>query len=184
MACELTKGRGLDCRDIMGGIKAVYFGQHEDITTYTVTTGEVTDLDMSTNLFKYTLPRGTGSFTETIQPSQENGTVFYEPSVTIMLHKLTVADRNEIKLLAQNRLIVFVETNAVDANGKNLIWALGRDNGLELSAGTSNSGAAFGDMNGYELTFTGGEKEPCNLVAAYTTEPFDNTAFTITVTSS
>ena len=107
MACELTKGRGLDCRDIMGGVKAVYFVQHEDATIAT-SAGEVTDIDLTTNLFKYTLPKGTGSFTETIQSSAENGTVFYEPSVNIKLHKLTVGDRNEINLLAQNRLIVFV----------------------------------------------------------------------------
>ena len=92
MACELTKGRGLDCRDIMGGVKAVYFVQHED-ATITSSAGAVSDVDLSTNLFKYSLPRGTASFTETIQPSQENGTVFYEPSVNIKLHKLTVADR-------------------------------------------------------------------------------------------
>lgn len=183
MACELTKGRGLDCRDIMGGIKAVYFAQHEDATV-THASGSVSDLDITTNLFKYSLPRGTASFTETVQPSQENGTVFYEPSVSIKLHKLTVADRNELKLLAQNRLLVFVETNATNASGHALIWCLGVANGLELSAGTSASGAGFADMNGYELTFSGAEAEPMLLVADYTTSPFDNTGFTVTVTAS
>ena len=183
MACELTKGRGLDCKDVMGGIKAIYFAQHED-ATITTTAGAVSDLDLTTNLFKYTLPRGTGSFTETIQPSVENGTVFYEPSVTIMLHKMTVGDRNEIKLLAQNRLLVFIQTNVKDANGKDKIWCLGADNGLELSAGTSQTGAGFGDMNGYNLTFTGAEQEPCLFVQAYTTTPFDNAGFTVTITSS
>tara|TARA_R110002167_G_scaffold1338_2_gene5953 strand:+ start:1256 stop:1807 length:552 start_codon:yes stop_codon:yes gene_type:complete len=180
MACELTKGRGLDCRNVMGGIKAVYFTQHEDATV-AETAGAVSDLDLTTNLFKYTLPRGTGSFTETIQPSSENGTVFYEPSVSIRLHKLTVLDRNELKLLAQNRLLVFVQTNVKDDNGKDIIWCLGRTNGLELSAGTSASGAAFGDMNGYELTFSGAEEEPALYVQAYSSTPFDNAAFTVTI---
>ena len=183
MACELTKGRGLDCRDIMGGVKAVYFVQHADATIVS-SAGAVSDVDLTTNLFKYSLPRGTGSFTETIQPSQENGTVFYEPSINIKLHKLTVADRNEIRLLAQNRLLVFVETQAVNTSGKNLIWCLGLENGLELSAGTSASGAAFADMNGYDLTFTGAESAPCLLVADYTSTPFDNAAFTVTITNS
>ena len=44
MACELTKGRQLDCRDIMGGVKNIYFAQHEDATV-TASAGEVTDLD-------------------------------------------------------------------------------------------------------------------------------------------
>jgi hypothetical protein len=180
MACELTKGRGLDCKDAIGGIKAVYFVQHEDATIAT-SAGEVTDIDLTTNLFKYTLPKGTGSFTETIQSSAENGTVFYEPSVNIKLHKLTVGDRNEINLLAQNRLIVFVEMNLKHGNGKNNIWCLGVDNGLELSAGTSSSGTAMGDLNGYDLTFTGAESAPALLVESYTTTPFDNTGFTVTV---
>ncbi len=183
MACELTKGRQLDCRDIMGGIKNIYFAQHED-ATITSSAGEVTDLDITTNMFKYALPRGTGSFTETIQPSVENGTVFYEPSVNIKLHKMTVGDRNEIKLLAQNRLLVFVELNQKQGNGQNVIWCLGADHGLELSAGTTASGVAFGDMNGYDLTFTGAESEPCLLVQSYTTAPFDNAGFTVTVTAS
>ena len=135
-------------------------------------------------MFKYALPRGTGSFTETIQPSVENGTVFYEPSVNIKLHKMTVGDRNEIKLLAQNRLIIFVETNAVIANGHTNIWCLGKENGMELSAGTTQTGAGFGDMNGYNLTFTGAESEPCLLVADHTSTPFDNAAFTVTITNS
>jgi hypothetical protein len=180
MACELTKGRGLDCKIATGGIKAVYFVQHADATVAT-TAGAVSDLDLTTNLFKYTLPRGTGSFTETIQPSSENGTVFYEPSVNIKLHKLTVADRNEINLIAVNRLLIFVETNVKDDNGKNKIWCLGVDNGMELSAGTSQTGAGFGDMNGYDLTFTGAESEPALYVQAYDSTPFDNSGFTVTV---
>ena len=180
MACELTKGRGLDCRDVMGGIKFVYFVQHED-STVAETAGAVSDLDLTTNLMRYSLPRATGSFVETIQPSSENGTVFYEPSVNIKLHKLSVGDRNELKLLAQNRLLMFVQTNVKDSNGKDIIWCLGRNNGMELSAGTSATGAAFGDMNGYDLTFTGAEEEPALYVQAYTTNPFDNSGFTVTI---
>jgi hypothetical protein len=183
MACELTKGRQLDCRDIMGGVKNIYFAQHEDATV-TTSAGEVTDLDITTNLFKYSLVRGTASFTETIQPSQENGTLFFEPSVTIKLHKMTVSDRNEIKLLAQNRLLVFVELNQVQGNGQNQIWCLGKEHGLELSAGTTASGQAFADMVGYDLTFSGAESEPCLLVQSYTTAPFDNAGFTVTVSAS
>jgi len=185
MACELTTGRSLDCKDIIGGIRAVYFVQKDDITL-THSAGTISDLDIAGSgtgdeLFKYNLVRGTGSYTETVTASAENGTVFYEPSVNIKLHKLTVADRNEIKLLAQNRLVIFVETNAVDTNGKRLIWCLGADNGMELTTATSNSGVAFGDMNGYDLTFNGMESNGALLVAAYTTDPFDNTDFTVTV---
>ena len=180
MACDLTKGRGLDCRDAVGGIKAVYFVEY-DKATLTSSGGSISDIDLTAPLRKYKLKRGTGSFTETINPSSENGTVFYTPSINIKLHNMTANDRNEIKLLAQNRLIIFVETNSAGARGITRIWCCGESNGMELSAGTSASGVALGDMNGYDLTFEGQEPEPCKEVQDYTTAPFDNSGFTVTV---
>jgi hypothetical protein len=179
MACELTKGRSLDCKSQAGGISAVYFAQLEDVTI-TESSGSITDLEFpgGATLYKYVLPRGTGSMTETITGSSENGTFFYEPSVNIMLHGLTAADQNEIKLLAQNRLVVFVQLNQrVATGGNDVIVCLGRENGLELTTGTGASGAAFGDMNGYNLTFSGLERYPAATVADYTTSPFDNSEF-------
>ncbi len=185
MACELTKGRSLDCKTSTGGIKAVYFAQHEDLVLTPAVnsySGTITDIEFASGatstLFKYVLPRQTGSFTETITGSAENGTVFYEPSVTIMLHALSAADQNEIKLLAQNRLVVFVELNQrLATGGNNVILCLGAENGLELTTGTASSGTALGDMNGYSVTFAGAERYPVSVVADYTTAPFDNTAF-------
>jgi hypothetical protein len=51
-------------------------------------------------------------------------------------------------------------------------------NGLELNAGTMDSGAAFGDRNGYTLTFDGMEPIPFAMLENYGTEPFDNAGFT------
>ena len=180
MACELTKGRGLDCRDGIGGIKAVYFVQLEDITTLTTVGGELTALTITSDLFKYNLARGTGSYTEGVNVSTENGTLFFQPEVNIKLHKMTLADQNELKLLAQNRrLVIFIETNNVNANGKRTILAAGTINGMELTAGTVQSGVAFGDMNGYDLTFTGMEPDTALVVEDYTDNPFDQNDFTV-----
>lgn len=182
MACELTKGRSLDCKSQAGGISAVYFAQVADLVLTNPESGNITDIEFAagapTTLFKYNLPRGTGSFTETITGSSENGTFFYEPSVNIMLHALTAADQNEIKLLAQNRLVVFVQLNQrLATGGHDVILCLGAENGLELTTGTGASGAAFGDMNGYNLTFSGMERFPASVVADYTSAPFDNNDF-------
>jgi hypothetical protein len=180
MACELTKGRSLDCKTATGGIKFIYLAQLEDVAL-TQSSGQLTDLEFQsgapTTLFRYSLPRGTGSFTENITGSVENGTVFYEPSVNVMLHNFSAADANEIKLLAQNRLVVFVQLNAKNANGNDVIICCGAENGMELTTGTAASGAAFGDMVGFNLTFSGAETLPSPIVADYTTSPFDNTAF-------
>ena len=193
MACELTKGRSLDCKHSTGGIKAVYLVQLADVVLTNIESGVISDIEFAsgatTALYKYTLPRGTGSYTETITGSPENGTFFYEPSVNIMLHGITSADQNEIKLLAQNRLVVFVELNArLATGGHNVLLCLGGENGLELTTGTGASGAAFGDMSGYNLTFSGMERFPLSVVADYTAAPFDNSAFNggsaITITNS
>ena len=180
MACELTRSRGLDCKDIMGGVKNIYFAQHEDLTI-THSAGALTQIagagGYSDGYYRYKIPKGQASMVETINASVENGTVFYEGAINLKLHKLTLDDRNEIKLLAQNRLIIFVELHQ-QTNGKNEIWAFGVENGCELTAGTANSGAAFGDMNGYDLTFTSQESFPCLRLGQYSSVPFDN--FTLT----
>jgi len=180
MACNLTKGRNVTCRDGIGGIKAIYLAQHDELTSYTAASGELTDFDLGSgdDIYKYLLKRGTGGLTETVNASSENGTVFYTHSVNIKLHDLTSADQNEIKLLAQQRLIIFVELNQLTTTGKNVILACGLDNGAELSAGTNASGVALGDMAGYDWTFEALEPNPMQVVADYTTAPLDNSAFT------
>ena len=49
---------------------------------------------------------------------------------------------------------------------------------MSLNAGTADSGAAFGDRNGYTLTFDGLEAIPFAFLEDYTTDPFDNAGFT------
>jgi len=181
MSCNLTKGRNITCRDTVGGIKAIYFAQFDEVASYVTASGELTDFDLgaSDDIYKYTLKRGTASCTETITGSSENGTVFYTPSVEIMLHKLTKEDQNQIKLLASNRLVIFLELNEIiTATGNNVLLALGLENGMELNAGTNATGAAFGDMNGYTWTFDGMERNPMLTVEDYTTTPLDNAGFT------
>jgi len=139
----------------------------------------------STGLYRYTTPLGAASISESITGSTENGTIFYTPTVNVVLNKLTKEDQNQIKLLGQTKVVIFAELNATLANGHNVIVGLGVTNGMELNAGTMDSGAAFGDRNGYTLTFDGMEPIPFPMVADYTTNPFDNGAFTnVSITTS
>jgi len=134
---------------------------------------------MGTNvLYRYTTPLGAASVTEQISGSTENGSIFYTPTVNVVLNKLTKEDQNQIKLLGQTKVVIFAELNERLANGHNVIIGLGVTNGMTLNAGTIDSGAAFGDRNGYTLTFDGLEPIPFPMVEDYTTDPFDNSAFT------
>ena len=181
MACTaLTKGRGLDCNRISGGIKFIYFAVYDQVTSIPQTAGEVTDIEMGSNvLYRYTMPLGVASLTDTIVGSRENGTIYYTPTCNIILNRLTKEDQNQVKLLGATKTIVFAQLNETLANGHDVIVALGTTNGMELNAGTMDSGAAWGDRNGYTLTFDGMEALPFPMVADYTTDPFDNAAFTM-----
>ena len=185
MACTaLTKGRGLDCNRISGGVKFIYFGVYDQFTAPIETvgivqaSGEISDIEMGSNiLYRYTTPLGVASVTETITGSTENGTIFYTPTVNVLLNRLTKEDQNEIKLLGQTKVVIFAQLNEKLANGHDVIIGLGVTNGMSLNAGTMDSGAAFGDRNGYTLTFDGLEPIPFPMVADYDTDPFDNSAF-------
>ena len=187
MACTaLTKGRGLDCNRISGGIKFVYFGVYDQFTApietvgLPVTAGEVTDLEMGSNdLYRYTMPLGVASLTDTIVGSRENGTIYYTPSLSVILNRLTKEDQNQIKLLGATKLVCFAQLNATLTTGTDVIVALGVTNGMELNAGTMDSGAAWGDRGGYTLTFDGMEASPFPMVADYpiATGPFTNAGF-------
>ena len=187
MACTaLTKGRGLDCNRISGGVKFIYFGVLDQFDAPIETTGivqsagEVTDIEMGANvLYRYTMPLGVASVTDTIVGSRENGTIYYTPTAQVLFSRISKEDQNQIKLLGATKVVVFAQLNQQLANGHDVIVAMGVVNGMELNAGTIDSGAAWGDKNGYTLTFDGMEALPMPIVADYTTAPFDNAGFTM-----
>ena len=187
MACTaITKGRGLDCNRISGGIKYVYFGVYDqfdapiETTGLPVTDGVVTDLEMGANdLYRYTMPLGVASLTDTIVGSRENGTIYYTPSLSVILNRLTKEDQNQIKLLGATKLVCFAQLNATLPTGTDVIVALGVTNGMELNAGTMDSGDSWGSRGGYTLTFDGMEASPFPMVADYpiATGPFTTAGF-------
>ena len=185
MACtSLTKGRGLDCSRISGGVKYLYFSVYDDFAradwSYTTgTEGEIDTIDFqSSTIYRYAVPRGSTTANETLTGSTENGTLFYTPTVNMVLNRLTKEDQNEIKLLGQTQVRVFAQLNATLASGNDVIVCLGMHNGMAMNAGTADSGAGFGDRNGYTLTFDGLEAQPMAMLEDYTSTPFDNGGIT------
>ena len=183
MACtNLTKGRGLDCNRVSGGVKYIYFSVYDEIASYAydaVDKSSIDTIDFGGNtIYRYTVPRGSTTIQDAITGNTDAGTIFYTPTVNMVLNRLTHQDQQEIKLLGQTQVRIFAQLNSQLANGHDVIVALGMSNGMSLNAGTADSGAAFGDRNGYTLTFDGLEAEPFAMLEDYTTAPFDNTGFT------
>jgi hypothetical protein len=153
MPCALTQGYVLDCKDSLGGMTEVLFIAKADVTSTTEASGVITAITKAAGkrFYSYALVKETANFVENINASVENGTVFYQQELTIVLNKLQANTRNEILLLAQNLLVAIAKDN----NGK--YWYLGKNNGLDITAGNSGTGTAIGDRSGYTLTFTGKE---------------------------
>ena len=164
MACDITAGFSLGCRDNAGGIKTLYI-LSGSVTTLTEVSGEITDIDGSGVFYQLDLTRGTSDFTETINGSTENGTVFYESTVNAVFLKMQSALRNQMKVLAQNPdLKLVVETNNAGVDGDKYFY-VGEVYGAQLNGGQGQTGTAIGDANGYTLTFTAQEPNPAIPIA-------------------
>ena len=163
MACDLTLGRKEPCKDVVGGIKNVYFTDFGDFGTVTLTDDEITDMSGTFTAFKYEV-KGNSSLEQTVNSSRENGTTFYEQTLNLTLKKLSKADNKELKLMAYGRPHVAVE----DYNGN--VMVVGLEHGADVSGGTIVTGAAMGDLSGYTLTLTGMETTPANFMTVDSTD--------------
>ena len=165
-ACDITSGFALGCRDNSGGIKALYI-LSGSVSSITETSNEISDIDGTGVFYQFDLQRNTSDFTETINGSTENGTVFYEATVNAVFAKLQTSVRNQIKVLAANPdLKIVVETNN-DQSGSKFFY-VGRVHGAQLNGGQGQSGTAIGDANGYTLTFSSQEPSPADVITGTT----------------
>lgn len=161
MSCVLTNGYSLGCRDNIGGIQEVYIGEwNGDSLTYTLGANDIIGTFSGATVSFYTFEQEieTGSYTENGVFSTENGTAFYEQTLTITLHKLDAAMRNQIKLLGQGKWRIIIK----DQRGK--YWLMGYQNPVRVSAATPGLGKAYGDLNGAVITFLGKEPAPAHEV--------------------
>jgi hypothetical protein len=169
MACNLTRGLLVDCKDQIGGLKKIFFTQSycSDIRASATFNGtNVLQMDTAgfanwdiyggstVNVFQYDLRPNLSSVTVNINSDPATGTTFFEQTLSLTLQKLTVAQTNELKLISYNRSQVFV----LDNNDN--VFLLGMDNGCDISGGTAVTGAAKGDMTGYTLELRAEEKDP------------------------
>ena len=161
MACNLSAGRAVPCKDVVGGIQKVFFVDFGGLGTITYTADEITDASGTFSAYEYDL-KGGSSLEQTITSSRETGTTFFEQVLTLNLTKLSKEDNVQIKLLAYGRPQVAV----VDNNGN--AFLMGVEFGAEVTGGTVATGTAMGDLSGYTLTLTAQEKLPANFIAGAT----------------
>ena len=161
MACSnLTAGFTLDCNDAQGGIEKLFIA-NGPVESITESAGVITAITVGgaalvpADWFVFETPRQTSSLTETITPSQENGTVTYDQQLTMIFNKMSATKRNQILLMAEATNMVCV---AKDNDGK--YWSVGIERGAYMTSGSAVSGVAYADRNGYEIIVGGMEKSP------------------------
>lgn len=159
MACTLTTGRKVPCKSAVGGLQRVYFADYGTLGAATIASGEITALAGSPTWFVFDL-KGNSSLETTITSSRENGTTFYDTTLSLTLTFLEKATQEEIKLIAHARPHVAVE----DYNGN--FFLVGLDHGAEVNGGTIVTGAAMGDLSGMTLTLNAQETEPPHFVTS------------------
>lgn len=155
MACAITKGRTLPCKNSVGGLKNVYILDYSSaVADLTPSSGTVTlPTDGSAEFFKFEI-KGNSSLETAVTSSRENGTTFYESTLNLTFTYLDVATQEELKLLNAGRAHYVVETY----NGDYLL--IGKEHGAEVTGGTIVTGAAMGDLSGFTLTVTAQETAP------------------------
>lgn len=172
MACNsyITGAQGLSCRNSTGGIKNVHI--FEDGNALSVTSGAsgITAIDSvaATNLYTWALPRATSNFQEVINASTENGSLFYEATLTFTLLGLSQERQDELRLLAANPSVRLV----IEDNTGNY-WLMGKKNGADVQTSTLTSGTAFADKVGYEIVMISQEPYGVEQFLASTPAEFD-----------
>jgi hypothetical protein len=162
MACLLSTGYTLGCRDSIGGIQDVWIGNFGGNATYTLNANDVvTAFTGSTvSYFKFEQEMETGQFNQNGAYSVENGTVFFTQELLLTFHKNDATLRNQLLVLSQANMSVIVK----DQRGE--FWLMGYQNGVRATAGAMNTGKAFGDLNGFTITLTAKEPEPAHPISS------------------
>jgi len=174
MACNITAARGIDCRDAIGGLKAIYFCSSycSDIlaeatvgtTDYTITDAGFADWDIASGtvtVFKYDLVTDLSTFKSAVEADKATGSVMWNQTLDVVLQKVVAADLFQLGLISKNRAQIFVQ----DSNDN--VYLMGITDGCYLTGGDSiATGTNRSDMNGLTLSFTAKEQAPLYILPA------------------
>ena len=177
MACTITLGRALDCKDALGGLSKIFFVNDyvDGLVTAagtgdgtagsaTVSTGSGTEFTITElptlDVIQYDLRPDLSSFTINVQSDPATGASLFEQTLNVVLQKNQEQDPEQLRLISRNRSQIFI----LDNNDN--VYLFGAAYGMDLNGGTITSGAARNEMSGSTLTFAGREAAPYYLLEA------------------
>jgi hypothetical protein len=167
MACEITRGRVLPCKDGIAGIVAVFFIDNPNDAPVQITYGsnKVTDIQVNggggITAYKYAIDNDTSIFVEAPTANRQNGSFFCLQTLTLQIQGLLEEDLPELENIAKGRPAVVVQYR----NG--FARLMGATRGVDYT-GDNTSGGALGDFIGLNMVLTANEEKFAPLLTGAT----------------
>ena len=148
MSCIIDSGYTLGCQSI-GGVEKVWIGTYSSDATYALDADNViTGATSANTVYNIDQDIEYSGLEQTAQFNRENGTVFYESTLSVKFLQLDKDLRNLILNLGKAPVYAVVKSNAGH------YYLLGLETAGRATEGTASLGVALGDMNGANLSFT------------------------------
>lgn len=146
------KGMGQECSGAVAGLKRLLIGLARE---WNLTPGENHTVTISAasgatgaTFYEYYIMDESSSLTSTLTVNAQNGVKYYTNTVNATFVRMRPEKHIELMALANEKLVVI----AVDNNDVN--WVLGVGSAVTASEETAQSGQAFDDLSGYQVTLS------------------------------
>ncbi len=165
MACGITSGVGVDCNSLsrIGGLnKRVFAFNIDDLDTPAYTfdaSGNIDSVNFATGgLYEFRSRKNAHTAGYTANTSGDGGNKYFQHDVILKLFSDSAEDDEVIKQLLVADVGLIVETRNKEFK------VYGAFDGMDMTAGTQNSGQVDGSDISDTLTFMGGENAPPNRI--------------------
>lgn len=142
------------CQGNIGGVKKVWIANYVDNAvvvpesgdTEGIVTGFATAVTTG-SFYEFQFRKNTASMTSTLNVN-DNGSSYVSTELSLIFSRMDADKRAAIMSLVLSDAMVVVE----DCNG--IMWFLGEENPVNVSAGTGETGQQKADNNAYSVTLT------------------------------
>ena len=155
MSCANIKNFTYDaCQGNIGGVKKVWVANYVDNAAVVAESGDTegiitgfTSAVTTGSFYEFQFRKNTASMTSTLNVN-DNGSSYVSTELSLVFSRMDADKRAAIMSLVLSDAMVVVE----DCNG--IMWFLGQENPVNVSAGTGETGTAKADNNAYSVTLT------------------------------
>lgn len=142
MACDITKGRKLGCKDQRTGIKYIDFAPFDSSNVFAITGQEVSTLPAGiTEVFRYEVKGAGNTFVDTGTTSIDTRTTNFKQVLNAVVQRAGKETEVELKALLFGRVVAFIH----DYNGN--VKVGGHETGLDGTMAEYST-----ETSGYKVT--------------------------------